>query len=107
MQAATREARKFSNYSESDWVVHEEHLPAQPGGFDWTCPPPTATHKLQLSEYQSRLRKVLPFRSPLLHVPRRLLVSIALQTLDLYGGKCLRSVEVDWIFSHHRMGANA
>jgi hypothetical protein len=66
LQAESRETRRFTDYSESDWVVDEAKLPALPGGFGWSCPPPKASHKLQLAEFQSRLRKVRTTKAVLL-----------------------------------------
>jgi hypothetical protein len=60
LQADSRATRNFTDYSESEWVADEVLLPALPGGFGWSCPPPKASHRLQLADFQSRLRKVCP-----------------------------------------------
>ena len=58
VQERAREARGYTAFSESEWVLEEHELPSLPGGFGWALPPPAKSHQLRGSEYQARMRKV-------------------------------------------------
>lgn len=63
VQERAREARGYTAFSESEWVLNEQELPSLPGGFGWTLPPPSNSHQLRGSDYQARMRKVCNLNS--------------------------------------------